>query len=121
MKTWPELGSSSPEMVRSRVDLPQPEGPTKTTNSPSPTSRSTLWMTATWPKLLLMPRSCNSAMHFPLQRLPAACDARRSGLCAYVCRTKLRRQQPPRTPDMSALLAYLEAAAMKDLRHVPLD
>jgi hypothetical protein len=31
----PEVGRSSPAMLRSSVDLPQPEGPTKTTNSPS--------------------------------------------------------------------------------------
>ena len=36
----PEI-SSSPAIMRSSVDLPQPEGPTNTTNSPSPTSRST--------------------------------------------------------------------------------
>ena len=29
-----------PAMVRSRVDLPQPEGPTSTVNSPEGTSRS---------------------------------------------------------------------------------
>ena len=31
----PSVISSSPAIRRSRVDLPQPEGPTKTTNSPS--------------------------------------------------------------------------------------
>ena len=31
--------------MRSSVDLPQPDGPTNTTNSPSATSRSTPWMT----------------------------------------------------------------------------
>src|SRR5690606_19034239 len=36
----PALTSSRPAIMRSRVDLPQPEGPTKTTNSPSETSRS---------------------------------------------------------------------------------
>ncbi|MDT4879433.1 hypothetical protein D3C80_1955100 [compost metagenome] len=35
----PELMSSRPAISRSRVDLPQPEGPTKTTNSPSSMSR----------------------------------------------------------------------------------
>ncbi|MOA58834.1 hypothetical protein D3C78_1833140 [compost metagenome] len=38
--------ASSPAIMRSRVDLPQPEGPTKTTNSPCFISRSTPWMTA---------------------------------------------------------------------------
>jgi hypothetical protein len=31
----PEVTSSSPAIRRSSVDLPQPDGPTKTTNSPS--------------------------------------------------------------------------------------
>jgi hypothetical protein len=40
----PEI-SSSPATMRSRVDLPQPEGPTMTTNSPSAISASTPWIT----------------------------------------------------------------------------
>ena len=35
----PEVGVSSPAMMRSAVDLPQPEGPTSETNSPSAMSR----------------------------------------------------------------------------------
>ena len=35
----PEVISSRPAMERSAVDLPQPEGPTSTMNSPSPISR----------------------------------------------------------------------------------
>src|SRR4051812_30137060 len=31
----PRLISSRPAIIRSKVDLPQPEGPTRTTNSPS--------------------------------------------------------------------------------------
>src|ERR1700740_1191260 len=31
----PEVMFSRPASIRSRVDLPQPEGPTRTTNSPS--------------------------------------------------------------------------------------
>src|SRR6476661_8889094 len=31
----PEVMFSNPASIRSRVDLPQPEGPTRTTNSPS--------------------------------------------------------------------------------------
>ena len=45
--------SSSPAMMRSSVDLPQPDGPTKTTNSPSATSRSTPLMISTGPKRLV--------------------------------------------------------------------
>src|ERR1700752_3391448 len=50
MRTCPELCSSSPAMMRRSVDFPQPDGPTKTTNSPSATSRSTPLMTSTLPK-----------------------------------------------------------------------
>ena len=39
MKTLPLLISSSPAIIRSVVDFPQPDGPTKTMNSPSFTSR----------------------------------------------------------------------------------
>ena len=40
MKMRPELTSSSPASIRSVVDLPQPDGPTRTMNSPSSISRS---------------------------------------------------------------------------------
>ena len=45
----PEVMSSSPEISRSSVDLPQPDGPTKTMNSPVSISRSTPLMTSTAP------------------------------------------------------------------------
>ena len=37
MKTCPSVMSSSPAMQLSRVDLPQPDGPSRTMNSPSRT------------------------------------------------------------------------------------
>ena len=37
--TVPALISSSPAIMRSAVDLPQPDGPTRTMNSPSVMSR----------------------------------------------------------------------------------
>ena len=39
--------SSSPATMRSKVDLPQPDGPTNTTNSPRLMCRSTLRMVST--------------------------------------------------------------------------
>ncbi|MNT23698.1 hypothetical protein D3C72_1591290 [compost metagenome] len=54
-------------MVRSSVDLPQPEGPTNTTNSPSAISRLMPCSTGTAPKLLLIPRSLSSAISSLLQ------------------------------------------------------
>src|SRR3954451_6093106 len=41
-RTLPPLMSSRPAAIRSAVVLPQPEGPTRTMNSPSLTSRSSL-------------------------------------------------------------------------------
>src|SRR5512132_349233 len=41
IRTSPSLGASSPAMVRSRVVLPQPEGPRRTRYSPSSVARST--------------------------------------------------------------------------------
>ncbi|MNT91081.1 hypothetical protein D3C72_2321210 [compost metagenome] len=41
MEISPPVIGSSPAIIRSRVDLPQPDGPTKTTNSPDLMSRST--------------------------------------------------------------------------------
>ncbi len=40
ISTVPSETSSSPAIILSVVDLPQPEGPTSTTNSPSAMSRS---------------------------------------------------------------------------------
>src|SRR5581483_12471807 len=39
-ETVPDVIVSRPATMRSAVVLPQPDGPTSTTNSPSPTSRS---------------------------------------------------------------------------------
>ncbi len=44
----PALMSSSPAIMRNRVDLPQPDGPTSTISSPSATSKLAP-CTATWP------------------------------------------------------------------------
>ena len=55
-------------MTRSSVDFPQPDGPTKTTNSPSFTSRSMPCSTSTLPKDLRDAVSFNSAMVEPSVR-----------------------------------------------------
>ena len=46
----PPLVSSSPAISLSSVDLPQPDGPTKTTNSPSSMTRSMSGMMTVDPK-----------------------------------------------------------------------
>ncbi len=51
----PLVTSSSPAIRRSKVDLPQPDGPTNTTNSPSPMSRSIDGMMITSPNALRTP------------------------------------------------------------------
>src|SRR3982751_3546113 len=58
ISTSPPDESSSPAMIRSRVELPQSEGPTKITNSPSGTSRSMPCSTLVVPKLLVTDLSC---------------------------------------------------------------
>src|SRR5580704_1728435 len=57
--TLPELGVSSPAIMRNKVVLPQPDGPRKQTSLPSGTLRST-WSTA----------------YAALKRLVTACNVR---------------------------------------------
>ena len=49
MRSSPSVTDSSPATIRSRVDLPHPDGPTSTRNSPSPMRRSAPWITSTSP------------------------------------------------------------------------
>ena len=44
----PSVMVSSPAIMRSSVDLPQPEGPTITMNSPSAMATSTPWITCSF-------------------------------------------------------------------------
>ena len=69
MRMSPEVVSSRPAIIRSSVDFPQPEGPTKTTNSPSSTSSETLLTTSMAPKLLTMLRRASSPTGHLLRRL----------------------------------------------------
>src|SRR5580704_2604273 len=61
--------SSSPANMRSRVDLPHPDGPTSTMNSPSRISNPMPWMTLVLPKVLSMFWKVTDAM-VPPQRNP---------------------------------------------------
>src|SRR5580700_2892671 len=58
----PAVISSRPAIMRSKVDLPQPEGPTKTMNSRSRTERSRPFITSTAPYCLLTAFSCTVDM-----------------------------------------------------------
>ena len=62
IKISPPLMFSSPAIIRSRVDLPQPDGPTSTTNSPSAISTVTSWITGTAPNAFRTPRIATDAM-----------------------------------------------------------
>ena len=53
---------SSPAIMRSSVDLPQPEGPTSTVNEPSGMSMSTPCSTSTSPKRFFTDRIVTLAM-----------------------------------------------------------
>src|SRR5512137_2457159 len=63
----PEVIRSRPATIRSSVDLPQPDGPTMTTNSPSSTSMETPWITMSSPKLFFTSRKDTPAMRLFLR------------------------------------------------------
>jgi hypothetical protein len=48
MEISPSVICSSPAIMRSSVDLPQPEGPTMTMNSPSAICTFTPWITCSF-------------------------------------------------------------------------
>src|SRR5262249_33575785 len=58
----PDVTSSSPATMRMVVVLPQPEGPSRTRNSLSMISRSSLSTATTPPKLLVTPLNLTDAM-----------------------------------------------------------
>src|ERR1700754_3355068 len=58
----PPVISSRPASMRSRVDLPQPEGPTRTVNSPSAMSKPMPWMIRVEPKLFSTLRNDTAAI-----------------------------------------------------------
>ena len=68
LTTWPPMAISptlmlsSPAIIDSKVDLPQPEGPTRIRNSPSATSMSMPCSTSTGPKRLRTLRMLRLAM-----------------------------------------------------------
>src|SRR5438876_7870438 len=66
MEIVPALISSRPASMRSSVDLPQPEGPTSTMNSPSLMSKPMPWMTLVVPKVFSMFWNDTDAMFGPL-------------------------------------------------------
>src|SRR5262245_16096920 len=67
IRIWPAVWSSSPATIRSSVLLPQPEGPTNTTNSPSAMSRSMPLIASKSPKDLRTPCSLRDPTGCPSQ------------------------------------------------------
>src|ERR1700749_1403144 len=61
----PEVMFSRPASMRSRVDLPQPEGPTSTTNSPSSIGIDTPCRTSNPPNDLRTSRICTDDILHP--------------------------------------------------------
>src|SRR5271167_1004669 len=59
----PEVMFSSPASIRSKVDLPQPEGPTSTTNAPSSIGTLTPCRTSNPPNDFRTSRICTDAIH----------------------------------------------------------
>ncbi len=59
----PLLGVMNPAIIRSVVVLPQPDGPSSDTNSPSCNVRLTSWTAAVVPKFL--PRFRNTSLLMP--------------------------------------------------------
>src|SRR5271169_2615912 len=64
----PEVMFSSPASIRSKVDLPQPEGPTSTTNSPSSIGIDTPCRTSKLPNDFRTSRICTDDIHSPPTR-----------------------------------------------------
>src|SRR5882724_5153471 len=60
----PEVIFSRPASIRSKVDLPQPEGPTRTTNSPSSIGIDTPCRTSKLPNDFRTSRICTDDIHF---------------------------------------------------------
>src|SRR5579859_782619 len=71
----PEVMFSSPASILSKVDLPQPDGPTSTTNSPSSIGMDTPCRTSKLPNDLRTSRIWTDDIHFPPEKFPG--DARR--------------------------------------------
>src|SRR5438034_4316218 len=66
----PEVMFSSPASIRSKVDLPQPDGPTSTTNSPSSIGIETPCKTSKPPNDFRTSRICTDDIHSPSHWIP---------------------------------------------------
>ena len=69
MRISPPVMFSNPAIMRSNVDLPQPDGPTRITNSPSWMSIDTPWITGVAPKALRTSLISTDAIPCPIPDL----------------------------------------------------
>ena len=90
----PDVTSSRPAIMRSRVDLPQPDGPTRTVNEPSSTTRSMPWMTSSRLEALA---DGPSVQAFP-STAPSRETGRQGGRPAFSVRRPPRRTTSPSRP-----------------------
>src|SRR5690606_38365747 len=92
----PDEIASSPAIIRSSVVLPQPDGPTSTSSSPSPTSKLAP-ATPTWPFGYTLRRlsSCTRAIVPPV-RMPVVrtCAKPRDPVHEYECTGSAARRAP---------------------------
>src|ERR1700731_325563 len=70
----PEVMFSSPASIRSKVDLPQPEGPTRTPKAPSSIGIDTPCKTSKPPNDFRTSRICTDDIHFPPNHVSPAID-----------------------------------------------
>src|SRR6185503_14961799 len=109
MRISPAVMFSRPAIMRSRVDLPQPDGPTRTTNSPSPMVMLTPWMTSVVPKIFLTSRIATNAIEsLPLRRrrrrpLFEYAWGRAASAHAKICR---RHPSAASEPDLSRIMLH---------------
>src|SRR5215213_5426169 len=103
IKTLPPVMSSRPAIIRRAVDFPQPEGPTKTTNSPSGISRFILsTATTSSPNTLVTSSNVTSAIPLPPSVYPnGSLVAFRALLPLYLVVFYL---MPPRPAQVVSLL-----------------
>src|SRR5438105_1907815 len=73
MRISPDVGASSPAIMRNRVVFPEPDGPRKTRNSPSRVSKLTLFTAPSAPSLKTFVRSrvSTTAIGPPVASFPA--------------------------------------------------
>src|SRR3974390_1387363 len=100
MRISPPVIFSSPAIMRSKVDLPQPEGPTKTTNSPSSIAILTPWITGVSPNDLRTSWTTTDAIDPPYD--PG---------CQFVCWCPDSGILPGKTEIQRGIYAEIRASA----------